>query len=439
VPAFAGGSETGFWTKLVLKVGQEEPIVRNAIIALGTLHEDYQDRCGKYNVQLIDDPSYQHALRLYGGALRDLNQRLKTPSSSDAKLAIIASILFACFEVLRRNNMAAVIHYQMGMRELIRQMNLPQGDETSLTPYSPSNAKASFKEIPQTELDELLRVFARYDIQACSFSKDIAEPLAAPLRQLPRILPTNLTLSQVRTHLDNLLVSVYQLVKSDARMYRYWKRDVVPLEWQARRQEVVDIFDAWKEALENFFHTNSIRLTSAEIKSLLGLRLQIQTAVIMLKVCIDAGPESTFDLYKDDFEDMVSHVEKMTAALKIYEQEPLEPELTPFTMDLGIVHPLFFVACKCRDSGIRERAIAQLRRAGKEGVWEGPIMAVLAKRIMVLEEEGVSKGDVVPEENRFHEIKKNVDYDSRQIMFEATRALDSNWKNFTVHREALPF
>jgi hypothetical protein len=419
-------------------VGHEEPVVRNAIIALGTLHEDYQDRCGKYSPQLIDDQSYQHALKLYGGALRELNQRLNEPTKSNAKLAIIASILFACFEVLRRNNMAAVIHYQQGMRELIRQMNLPQSTDNSLTPYSPGS-KVRFREMPQDEVDELLRVFARYDIQACTFSKDIAEPLSTDVSQVPRILPTNLTLSQVRYHLDNLLVSVYQLVKSDARMYRYWKRDAVPLDWQTRRQEALEIFDAWMAALENFFSAQGPRLSSTDIKSLLGLRLQIKTAVIMLKVCIDSGPESTFDDFEDDFEDMVFKVEQMTTALAMPEQRPLEDEATPFTMELGIVHPLFFVACKCRDWSLRRRAVAQLKRAGKEGVWEGPIVAVLAQRIVELEEEGLENGQFVPEQNRFHEIKKNVDYDGRQILFEATKALDPAWKTFSVHREAVVF
>lgn len=444
VPAFAGGSEAGFWTQLVLKVGQEEPVVRNAIIALGTLHEDYQDRAGKYSSQVVQnqDQSFRHACNLYGRALRELNQRLNVPSRTNAKLAIIASILFTCFEVLRRNNMAAVIHYQQGLRELTRQMNLPKGDDSSLTVYSTdqqSGSAAPFREIPEDEFDELLRVFARYDIQACTFSKDRAERLFTNVGQVPRVLPTDLTLSQVRNHLDNLLVSVYQLIKSDLRMYRYWKTELVPLEWRCQRQEAVDVFDAWIEALDGFFQSQASRLRPAEIKSLLGLRLQIKTAVIMLKVSIDCGPESTFDAYRADFEDMVSQVEQMTTALGMAEAKPLEVECTPFTMELGIVHPLFFIACKCRDWDLRRRAIAQLKRAGKEGVWEGPIMAVLGRRIMDLEEVGLFHGQVVPESQRFHEIKKNVEYESRQIFMEASTALDSTWKNFSIHREAVPF
>ncbi|EXJ86126.1 hypothetical protein A1O1_06496 [Capronia coronata CBS 617.96] len=440
VPAFAGGSESGFWTKLVLQVGQAEPIVRNAIIALGTLHEDYQERRGKYTPKAIEGDSRWHALNLYGGALHQLNQKLDVPSETNARLAIIASILFACFEVLNRNNMAAVTHYQEGMRALIREMNLPEGDESSMTPYSPrQQAKARFREIPQDEVDEILRVFARYDIQACTFSKDRAEPLLTHVGQVPRVLPTNLSLSQVCNHLDNLLVSVYQLVKSDLRMYRYWKADSVPIEWQVQRREAVGVFDSWMDALEGFFQSHATNLSPADIRSLLGLRLQIKTAVMMLKTCIDCGPETTFDAFTDGFEDMVSKVEQMTTALRMPEAPPLEVEFIPFTMELGIVHPLFFIACKCRDRDIRRRAVGQLKRAGREGVWEGPIMAVLAQRIVDLEEEGLSEGEEVPETNRIHEIRKDVNYDSRQIRFEATRASDMTWKNFSVHREVLGF
>jgi hypothetical protein len=423
-------------------VGQEEQVVRHAIIALGTLHEDYQERCGKYSPELIDDQNHRHSLKLYGGALRELNQRLNVPSRTNAKLAIIASILFACFEVLRRNNMAAVVHYQTGMRELVRQMNLPQGDDKSLTPYSAqeyAGSRAPFREMPQDELDELLRVFARYDIQACTFSKERAEPLRTKVPALPTVLPTDLTVSQVRIHLDNLLVSVYQLVKSDLRMYRYWPTEVVPLEWRLQQQQAIQSFNTWMEALENFFRSQAPRLSHADLRSLLGLRLQMKTAVIMLKTSVDSGPESCFDSFRDEFEDMVSKVEQLTLTLNMMDVQPLEVDRTPFTMELGIIHPLFFVACKCRDWDIRRRALAQLKKAGKEGVWEGPITAVLARRIMILEEEGLARGTLVPESNRFHDIKKNVDYDGRQILWEGTRATDRSWKTFSIHREALPF
>lgn len=433
VPAFAGGSETGFWESLLLKVGQQEPVVRNGIVALGTLHEDYQTREGKFNNQLIDEPSYQHALQLYGKALRQLNGQLHEGSAQGAKLAIISSILFTCFEILRRNNMAAVIHYQAGLRELTRQMNFAKA--AAMLPKGSSSPPA-LGPIPQSELDELLRVFARYDIQACTFSKVYTERLDF---NLPRILPTSLTLPEVRMHLDNLLISVYQLVKSDHGMYRYWERETVPVKWLNQKEEATTTFEAWLNALENFFHQSNVTLRPEEVKSLLGLRLQIRVALIMLKTCIDCGPESSFDVFEREFEDMIVQVEKMADDLGLREGSPLDNEATPFTMDLGIIHPLFFIATKCRNWALRRRAAVELRRAGREGVWEGPIMAVVAGRIAQIEEKDVPWGEDIPERNRLHEIKRNVAYETRQVFVEATRARDDSWKNWETLHEVIPF
>ena len=436
MPAFSGGSEAGFWHDLVLKVGQQEPVVRNAIIALGSLHEDYQIRGGKYEPQLIEDSSYREVTTLYGKALRQLNEQLNKPTKTNAKLAVICSILFACFEVLRRNNMAAVVHYQQGMRQLMRQMNLPEADDTAVAQYSDGTYQAQHRSIPQGELGIIMRVFARYDIQACTFSKDSAERLDI---DMPQMIPTTLTLEQVRNHLDNLLICVYQLIKSDLRMYRYWNQSDVPRQWRDRREEAVSTFSDWLNAIEVFLEKTSAPVDADERRSLLGLQLQIKVALIMLKMCIDSKPESTYDTFVADFETIVARVEKLFQSLALVDTKPLGQEHTEFSMELGLVHPLFFVATKCRDWNLRRRAIAQLRKAGKEGVWEGPIMAVLAQKVMRLEEQGVTRGTLVPERNRFHEIKKNVDYDGRQLLFELTKPLDDTYQNWHIHRDAVAF
>ncbi|ETN36548.1 uncharacterized protein HMPREF1541_08826 [Cyphellophora europaea CBS 101466] len=445
IPSFIGGSEANFWTKVVLKAGQQELVVRNAIIALGALHEDYQIRSGKYDAQLIEDQSYRDVTLLYGKALRQLNQRLNEPTKENAKIAIICSILFACYEVLRRNNMAAVVHYQQGMRQLMRQMTLPPAasptDGTLTTyPNQQSSVTVRFREIPEDELDDMMRVFARYDIQACTFSKDIAEPLGTDATT-PRSLPADLTISQVRTHLDNLLICVYQLIKSDLRMYRYWDVTAVPTQWQHRRTDAIKTFQDWLTALEGFFAKPDapLRLAPSEEKSLLGLRLQIRIAIIMLQMSIDHKPETSYDAFKPDFDDMVTRVERLFASLALVDAKPLDVESVDFTMELGLIHPLFFIATKCRDWNIRRRAVALLRKAGKEGVWEGPIMAVLAQKVMRLEEQGIARGTMVPERNRFHDIKKNVDYDNRLVLFEMSKPLDGTYDNWHYHKDRVAF
>lgn len=450
VASFNGGSEANFWTKVVLKAGQQEPVVRNAIIALGALHEDYQIRSGKYDAQLNEDKSYQDVALLYGKALRQLNQRLNEPTKENAKIAIICSILFACFEVLRRNNMAAVVHYQQGMRQLMRQMSMPTDPRSpddasianpSLCSNDPGALTVRFREIPEDELDDMLRVFARYDIQACTFSKDVAERLDITSASRPPSVPVDLTIPQIRTHLDNLLICVYQLIKSDLRMYRYWDIAAVPPQWQQRRTEAIATFSDWLAALEVFFADPEKmgKMTPYEEKSLLGLRLQTRIAIIMLKMSIDHKPETCYDTFKPEFDDMVTRVEKIFGNLALVDARPLDAETVDFTMELGLIHPLFFIAAKCRDWNIRRRAVALLRKAGKEGVWDGPIMAVLAQKIMKLEEQGIARGTTVPERNRFHEVKKVVDYDNRCVMFELSKPMDGSYVSWHVHRDAITF
>lgn len=438
VPAFAGGSETGFWRSLVLKVGLEEPVIRNAIFALGSLHEDYQNRAGRYSKALIQEPSHRRAVKLYGDALRQLNTELNNRNQKNAKLAIIASILFTCFEVLRRNNMAAVVHYSAGMRELLRQIKLGANNVTSGEPIPDTGLPPQVRERPQTELDDMLRVFARYDIQACTFTKPKAVPLDSELALVP---PAKFTLPDARRHLDNLLISVYQFVKSDLGMYRYWDANLVPLTWRVRRDEAVVTFEQWLNALEGYLENAGPRPLANEVKSLLGLRLQVKVAIIMLKTCIDCSPESTFDQFTEAFEDIVSRVERMTTSLALVEAKPLDNDTTPFTMELGIIHPLFFVATKCRHPTLRRRAITQLRKAGREGVWEGPIVALLCDRIVQIEETGVSiaDGEPVPELNRLHDIQKNVEYETQQVLWQATYSLDETFSHFGMIREIIFF
>ena len=434
VPAFAGGSETEFWTGLLLRAASSEPVIRAAVLALGSLHEDYESLEGKYDQSVVPSVSYDTAL-LYGEAIRKLYKRIDTTPGETANLAVIASIVFACFEVLRRNDMAAVVHYQQGMRQLMKQMNERRHADGPLS----TDAEATvIRSAPQDDLDICLRVFARYDIQACTFSKPKAEALNV---NLPAIPPNEVGLTEVRRYLDNLLIAIYQLVRSDLSMFRYWTADEVSPAWLEKRDDALNTFQSWLAVLEKSIPSDAVTLRNHGItasKSILGLLLQVKVAMIMLRTCIDCGPETTFDQFIPQFEEMVTRVEDMTRILGLEAGEPLDKETVPFSMELGVIHPLFFIAWKCRDWQLRRRAITELRKCGKEGVWEGPIMAVVAERIAQIEEQSLNPGTFVPEGSRIHDLRKGVEYDERVVRAEMRLAQDSTWKNWAVLREAIP-
>lgn len=265
-----------------------------------------------------------------------------------------------------------------------------------------------------------------------------------------------MTLTQVKMHLDNLLISVYQFIKSDLAMYRYWPASTVPSDWLLRRDEAITNFESWLTAIESFFqnldpnpnsnpnnpnnHNNPLTLRPHESKTLLGLRMQVKVALILLKTCIDSPAETSFDAFLREFDDIVTRIESLANTLFLPEALPLDNESTSFTMELGILHPLFFVATKCRDWGVRRRAIAALKRGGREGVWEGPIVALVAEWVMGIEERDVAFGECIPEEKRIHDIRKDVDYEGGRVLVEAKRSIDLvEWRKWEVVRESITF
>jgi hypothetical protein len=82
-----------------------------------------------------------------------------------------------------------------------------------------------------------------------------------------------------------------------------------------------------------------------------------------------------------------------------------------FSLDLGVIQPLYFTAIKCRELQNRRKAVDLLSRSGREGPFDGKRLAVVAQRAVGLETNiSRSIGDegkggvshVVPEKHRLH-------------------------------------
>jgi hypothetical protein len=63
-----------------------------------------------------------------------------------------------------------------------------------------------------------------------------------------------------------------------------------------------------------------------------------------------------------------------------------------YIAESAIIHPLFYVAQKCRDGNIRRRVVEVLKGAGGEGVWDGMCTAAACEWIIEKEEEGLEEG-----------------------------------------------
>jgi hypothetical protein len=112
--------------------------------------------------------------------------------------------------------------------------------------------------------------------------------------------------------------------------------------------------------------------------------------------------------------------------------------------DAGIVLPLWFVATKCRVSSIRWKAIELMRRTERqEGLWNSILTALVAERLIMLEEEsmggragevGVQEGIRIEKAKRIKGAMASLDMEERRACVRFGRMKDENaeWKIGTM-------
>ena len=107
---------------------------------------------------------------------------------------------------------------------------------------------------------------------------------------------------------------------------------------------------------------------------------------------------------------------------------------------MGTDAPLYYLACKCRDSALRHRA-AQLMLGSRrrEGFWDGHITGQFVQRIIALEEDGASGSgpyftcDQIPESSRFSDITLGVSEDGTRGRLYLGRFKHESTGEWVVH------
>jgi hypothetical protein len=93
------GFDTDLWQQLILQASHHEPAIKHAAIALGSLHQKFA--LGESSVlRSNQDPdSDEFALEQYVKAIGSLVQPIQKRGKQAADVALIACVLFVCFEV----------------------------------------------------------------------------------------------------------------------------------------------------------------------------------------------------------------------------------------------------------------------------------------------------------------------------------------------------
>ncbi|RDW80805.1 hypothetical protein BP5796_05503 [Coleophoma crateriformis] len=169
----------------------------------------------------------------------------------------------------------------------------------------------------------------------------------------------------------------------------------------------------WKQAFDAYVH----RGINYEQLGIITIRLHYLTSHITV-VTVLAPDEMAYD----DFTlEMKQLVDLSREALGFLNKTPVR-----FTVDLGVVVPLYFVALKCRLHHIRSQAVKLLvSNPRREGLWDSVFAGKAAEWVQKVEEEHQDNGQI-PSWARVRNVHTTFNLQRRKADLECRQRLAEN-------------
>jgi hypothetical protein len=98
-PQLSGFFGDDFWERIVLQAALHEPSIRNAILALGSLHAKSEQDSGLIHQSYINGWTDNFSSKNYSQAINTLLGPLPHEGQQAIDVYLICSVLFACLEV----------------------------------------------------------------------------------------------------------------------------------------------------------------------------------------------------------------------------------------------------------------------------------------------------------------------------------------------------
>ncbi|KAF7589562.1 hypothetical protein BBP40_004141 [Aspergillus hancockii] len=383
----AGFFEGSFWKGSVLQLSLVEPAIRQAIAAIGSLHEHKGTR--KF---LPSSNAASHgpdpAVQLYTRAIRATIE--KTATDPDAiPIVVVASILFTAFEFLRGNSNAAASHISSGINLL-----WAWREKTGGRPQVPWGQRSSSFQSHFVET-ELAPIISLFNVNTSEFSTGTRKKvLLNPVDTGLLILADEFqTLREVRVAMIDLVTAtagVFQLLDENINKGLLPSAELLIIIDGLRRTR-----DRWKANFDDLVRRQEATWNKEQQDAADVIRL-MWYATVMGTTTYRVDCECAWDVHQEDFEEILRIGELIVSDPDRYPDE-LSKTLS---LDFGLLYPLHAVAWKCRWPRVRRRGLDLLRRMPRQEWWyDVDHYHTVFSRIMDIEEAHLDLRDgIVPDE-----------------------------------------
>jgi hypothetical protein len=346
------------FNQTIPQLGRTEPAIRHAAMAVGALAKavSLSSASGSPTTPTGNNSHYNHAVTYYGRALRFVRLQQDLNSDYTLRVAIIACILFACFEMLHDSREAAVNHINHGL--MMVEQFMCSHDTLSPQPATGKGKQRAVSPGPFVLDEEILLVFQR--LEYLVWTTRLVQPTQQPPSRVylcpPRRYRTPTSpfsdMIEARACLDSTKHHLLRSVVANNTA----PVDTTPLEH-------------WMEAFKPLCAvatsgTDSERSSYLQATSLL---LQYHAACISLNQAEHGGDSAR------------RYGEIVRLAEEVLANQPGEV----FTMDHGPTLALFLVATRCADASLRDEAVALLRAyPRRDAFWcSGKLVSLIDKEL----------------------------------------------------------
>ena len=301
------------------------------------------------------------------------------------RLALMASLLFGCFESFHGNWESAWQQAYSGLNILGQwRKNKLQGQPSWR--IAPIDAELGVALIRlQLQLESYLVMNPMIDIQ-------VTEPEEMRVEEYPPYRFANL--SEAFPLAINLASCSVRHSRKAARALNLGSSEVA---LEEERDALCDSLFQWTRAFRPLFLEAETGQVAGN-QDLLGTLL-LHTCLMAFEIVLATSlskNESIFDSYTEAFRRIVFLCRRVFQI----EGERRQVDGLKAQFGLGLIMVLYYVATRCRESSIRREAISILREwPSKNGIWDSLQAAQVAEWIMGIEEEAAC-GEEIPEQAR---------------------------------------
>ncbi|KAJ2967075.1 hypothetical protein NQ176_g9845 [Zarea fungicola] len=317
------------------------------------------------------------SLQQYNKAIACLMPLLGTEEGDATDMILIVCLLFSCLELLNGHYKTGQVHLQAAF-ELARK---------GLATHKSATANSTFAWLSE--------VVGRLALQSY-----LLESNALKLQNMEALqhlsMPTSsASLNRARLPMDKLLHGAYTL--------RQWEldnpspTDTVAKEWlMTAKRATQSELDSWPSLYLPHEQDGGGRLSLRELLGFQILRIYHTVAQILVGSVGNDLDECVFDDYTSHFECILDGTADILVASEAMRYQDVAAGLNSqslnFTIDLGLIPPVYFTALKCRVPRVRRRAIALLAHSlHQEGIWNGKLAAIVSEKVMDIEESLINR------------------------------------------------